>query len=396
MPRSARLMPTATCVLLALAAIACTPAAAPAAKPAASAPAQPAATQPLPAAQAAAAPPAPAATAAAAPSRPTLATTPAVDLKVGVIPQASYAPFFIAQNRGYFSELGLNVEFFPTSNILEQLPAIATGQLHAGSCSTGIACFNALNRRADIKIVADLQSAGKTEKSTGNLALVVRKDVWDAGTYRGPRDLAGREVYTQAGVGSGPHLVAARWLQRNDVDPRSVEWPPMVYPDVYAAMQNRGVEIGFSTEPLVTAGITRGVHAVLATQEEMYPTTSRLFAVLGTSVDRLGPQVGERFMVAYLRAARDYINAFEYVVDEDAIVDVLTKETPVKDAAFYRDIKYSWVDPNGVVSRATLEADAEFFRELDLLKEPVDLSQAFDEKYRQFAVQYLGEYRPPR
>src|SRR5439155_1525521 len=85
---------------------------------------------------------------------------------------------------------------------------------------------------------------------------------------------------------------AARWLQRNDVDPRSVEWPPMVYPDVYAAMQNRGVDIGFSTEPLVTAGITRGVHAILATQEEMYPTTSRLFAVLGTSVDRHGPQRG--------------------------------------------------------------------------------------------------------
>ena len=42
------------------------------------------------------------------------------------------------------------------------------------------------------------------------------------------------------------------------------------------------------------------------------------------------------------------------------------------------------------------ESDAEFFRELDLLKEPVDLSQAFEDKYRQFAVQYLGEYRPPR
>jgi hypothetical protein len=36
------------------------------------------------------------------------------------------------------------------------------------------ACFNAFNRRTDFQIVADLQSAGKTEKPSGNLALVVR------------------------------------------------------------------------------------------------------------------------------------------------------------------------------------------------------------------------------
>src|SRR4051794_26228910 len=118
---------------------------------------------------------APAAVATTAPAQPSLVTAPSVDLKVGVILQASYAPFFIAQERGYFTEMGLNVEFFPTGNILDQLPAIAQGQLHVGTCSSGVACFNALNRRTDVKIVADLQSAGKTEKSTGNLALVVRK-----------------------------------------------------------------------------------------------------------------------------------------------------------------------------------------------------------------------------
>ncbi|HEY7067354.1 MAG TPA: ABC transporter substrate-binding protein, partial [Chloroflexota bacterium] len=339
-------------------------------------------------------------TAASAPTagaadKPALVTTPAVDLKVGVIPQASYAPFFIAQGRGYFQELGLNVEFFPTGNIVDQIPAIAQGQLHVGSCSTGVPCFNALNRRIDVKIVADLQSAGKTEKSTGNLALVVRKAVWDAGTIRTAHDLIGKQVYTIAGEGSGPHVVLARWLQRQNIDPRSVEIMPMNYPEVFAAMQNGAVDVGFSTEPLVTDGLSRGVHEVLATQEEMHPTTARLYALYSTSIERLGPQVGERFMVAYLRAARDYINAFEYGVDLDAVVDTLVAETPLKDHEKYKQIKYAWVDPNGLVQRETLEADAELFRQLDVMKEPLDLSGAFEPKYREFAVRYLGEYRPP-
>jgi len=202
-------------------------------------------------------------------------------------------------------------------------------------------------------------------------------------------------VYTIAGEGSGPHVVAAHWLERQGIDPRRVEFPAMNYPEVFAAMQNGAVDVGFSTEPLVTLGLTRGVHEILATQEEMYPTTARLYALYYKGIDQMGPQVGERFMVAYLRAARDYINAFEYGVDLDAIVDILVAETPLKDHDTYKQIKYAWVDPNGLVQRETLEADAELLRRLDVMKEPLDLSGAFEPKYREFAVRYLGEYRPP-
>ena len=105
--------------------------------------------------------------------------------------------------------------------------------------------------------------------------------------------------------------------------------------------------------------------------------------------------VGERFMVAYLRGARDYLNAFEYGIDQDEIINIMVKETPLKDAAVYRQIKYAWVDPNGALSRADLQADAELLREIGQITTPIDLSQAFEDRYRQFAVQHLGEYRRP-
>jgi hypothetical protein len=40
-------------------------------------------------------------------------------------------------------------------------------------------------------------------------------------------------------------------------------------------------------------------------------------------------------------------------------------------------------------------ADAELLRDLGLMP-AVDLGPMFDDRYRQFAVQYLGEYRPPQ
>jgi NitT/TauT family transport system substrate-binding protein len=309
----------------------------------------------------------------AAAGQPTLPTTPVVNLKVGVSPLASYGPFFVAQHRGYFRDVGLNVEFEVASSVNELLPSLAQGQLQVGACSSNVFCFNFLNRRTDLAIVADLQSAGKTERSTGSTALVVRKDLWDSGTIRTARELVGRTIYVIVGPGSGSHGQAARWLRRHGIDPLSVDFVGMPFPDQLLAMQNRAIEVSIQTEPLLSAGLARGVHEIMATQEEMHPTTQILYVMFWTGIERMGPMVGERFLVAYLRGARDTVNAFEYGVDQDAIVDILTQNTAIRDPAIYRQMKYAWVDPNGAVSRATLESDTEVYRELGMYANPIDL-----------------------
>jgi len=324
-----------------------------------------------------------------------LPTTP-VRLQVGVQATANFGPLFVAAERGYFQELGLAVELVPTSSVIEQLPALAQGQLQVGACTPNLACLNFLNRRADLRIVTSLQSAGRTERSTGSIALVARKDLYDNGTIREARDLMGRTVYLIGGEGSVPYIQVVRWLQRHGVDPKRIEATHMIFPDVFAALQNGAIEVGYVGEPFVTLGHVRGVHHVLATMEEMDPHTPSLYMMYWSGIDRLGDRVGERWMVAYLRAVRVYLDAFEYGRDLDAIIEVLVRETPLKDATLYRQIKYSWVDPDGYVSREAIEADGRLLHELGLLPAPPDLSAAFDDHYRQFAVQYLGPYQPPR
>src|SRR5262249_62268129 len=123
----------------------------------------------------------------------------------------------------YFREVGLNYDLVPFSNASESLPSLAQGQLQVGTCANSVACFNALARGADLQIVADQQSAGKTERSTGNVALVVRKDLWDAGAIRDAIDLSGRTVYNPGVRGAGPFIDIAHWLRRHAVNPQSVD-----------------------------------------------------------------------------------------------------------------------------------------------------------------------------
>jgi NitT/TauT family transport system substrate-binding protein len=350
------------------------------------APAQPAASAPAPGG---------AQPAAAAPATPALATTPRVTVKVGYLAGTSWGPLFLAQERGYFDEVGLDVESSPFGNYASQVPLIAQGMLHVAGCANAVVCYNAFARGLDLRVVTDLSSAGKTEKSRGSSALVVRKDLYDNGTIREPRDLIGRTLYTQAGPGSGQHAWAGHWLIEHGVDPAAMDWTQLQFPDLFAAMQNGAAEVGFQSEPFVTAGVTRGVHQILATAEQMEPGLQQTFVMYCTCIDGLGPQVGERFMVAWLRASRDLTNAMEYGIDEDAVIRILTENTPIKDPEVHRQSKYPWRNPNGEVNSAVLQADANFFAELGLMSQ-VDISPAFEDRYRQFAVSYLGEYQPPR
>jgi NitT/TauT family transport system substrate-binding protein len=338
-----------------------------------------------------------AAPAAAAAPLGQLPTTPVVDVKVGAILISAAAPHLIALERGYFRDVGLSVEIVPFSNGAELLPALTQGQIQVGFCASGLVCLNALSRGAAVQYVADYQSAGQTERSSGSIALVARKDLWDAGTIRTAGDVVGRTIHAPSGArGAGPWLDVAFWLHRHGLDPNGVELSTLPFPDQLVAMQNRGIEVGYQTEPLLSAGLARGAHEVLAPIEEMHPNAQILSLMYWAGIDRLGPMVGERFMVAYLRGARDYLNAFEYGIEQEAVIDILVKHTTLKDPAVHRQSRHHWINPNGMLNRATLEGDVAFLVQQGVLPAPVNLASAFADRYRQYAVRHLGEYQPPR
>src|SRR5262245_28002184 len=72
----------------------------------------------------------PAAPAATVPqTTPASASTQPVDLKVVILPFISFAPYWIAQDDGYFTEQGLNVEFVDMTQQQDTLPAMLGGQV---------------------------------------------------------------------------------------------------------------------------------------------------------------------------------------------------------------------------------------------------------------------------
>src|SRR4051812_14669300 len=204
------------CLLLAAA---CAPAAAPAAAPA------PAASQASPATSA----PAP------LPSAAPPATAP-VATRVRIASQfaATDVGHYLAVERGYYRQEGLDVELVNFADASEMIPSLATDQVEVGGIGPNPATWNALARGVKLKLVLD---KGSVRPGFGYTALVIRKDVYDGGRGRSVTDLRGlRIAFTPPGKATTNAMPMAVGMERAGVTLDDLAIEPLPFPDMVAAL----------------------------------------------------------------------------------------------------------------------------------------------------------------
>jgi hypothetical protein len=72
---------------------------------------------------------------------------------------------------------------------------------------------------------------------------------------------------------------------------------------------------------------------------------------------------------------------------------MIARRTGLTDRALLERVQVSYIDPNGVLDRQALAADYEWFRQNRGLTATVDLNQAVDDSFANYAVSALGTYR---
>src|SRR5438270_12860343 len=141
------------------------------------APANPTPAQPPPAATVPASSPPTAVPATASPAPPAAITR----VRFGSIGVATDLGVFIAMDRGYFRDEGIEIEIVPFSASPDLIPALAPGEIQTAGSSANAAFFNAAARGLNLKVVAD---KGGCAPGACAYALVVRKDLVDSGAVR--------------------------------------------------------------------------------------------------------------------------------------------------------------------------------------------------------------------
>jgi NitT/TauT family transport system substrate-binding protein len=360
---------------------------APAAQPAASGAAQPAA-----AAKPAAAPAQPAAAAPTSAPAPTAAAqrveplSPPVKLMVGVLQSTVEGSIYLALERGYFREEGLDIELVPFRTSADMIAPLASGELDVGNGGVNAGLFNAIARGIPLRLVAD-QATNRPQDRTA--AWMVRAALADR--LKEPKDMKGMVI----GLGSTGSTIDVELdtlldqggLTRGDIELKSVS-----YADQVSAFGNGSIDLAYTFEPTVTRLEQEKIAALWKTSGQVIPDHETTVLLYGVNLVQNKPEAGKRFMVGYLRGTREYFREVGDVGNRKTdTVNTVLKYMSINDPKLWEVIQVPWTNPDGYLSRASIQKDLQYFVDQGLVQSPPALDTVIDQSYVDYAIGRLGK-----
>jgi NitT/TauT family transport system substrate-binding protein len=305
-------------------------------------------------------------------------------------PTASDAGWLIANAKGYFAEQGIKLEITRFSNGSEMVPPLGTNQLDVGGGAPNAGLFNAVARDVEMAIVAD---KGSTPPGWGFQGFVVRKDLVDSGKFKSPADLKGMRI-AQPQRGQSGELGVVEILRRGGLTLADVDAITMPFVDMMVAYSNKNVDASSFIEPYITDGVAKGLVSVYE-RADVYAPNQQVAVIQYAPGFYRKTELATRFMVAYLKGVRYYNDAFAKK-DQAAraeVIDILARETTLKDKALYDKVVMPGLNPDGTVNLEDLKRQQAYHLSAGLQKNQADLDRVVDERFAAAAVRQLGPYK---
>ncbi len=311
-------------------------------------------------------------------------------VRVGVTKSASDAPFYVAEEKGYFEDQGLKVRFLPFDSAAKMIAPLGAGQLDVGAGAPSAGFYNAVARDVKLRIVAD---KGSMPENHGYMPLMVRKDLYDSGV-KSIRDLKGLKLAEPAQA-TATSSTAAVMLGEEGLDYDDVTHEYLGFAEHVTAYQNKAIDAGLTTEPSASIAERQGFAVRLATPPDYYDNQQLAVVLYGDAFAEKNSQVGTCFMTAYLRGARDYTAAMsDGKVTGDGseeIVRIVSKATGIE-PKLYQSLVANYVHPDGNVHVESLRQDYEFFKKQGWMEGKASVDELVDTSFAEAAVKELGPY----
>jgi NitT/TauT family transport system substrate-binding protein len=163
-------------------------------------------------------------------------------ITLGSLPVVDAAPAYIADKAGYFKAEGLTVKFQQAQGGAALVPALVSGSIQV-AFSNWVSLFLAKSNGIDLQVIAD---GDKAKPGFSGVFVMPNSPI------KKPADLAGKKiaVNTLNNIGG---LVISAVLKDQGVDPKSVKFVEVGFPDMGAALQRGDVDAVWVVEPFTSA-----------------------------------------------------------------------------------------------------------------------------------------------
>lgn len=294
-------------------------------------------------------------------------------VRLGLLHTLSPAPFYIAFERGYFRDEGIDLSFRFFEAAQPIAAAAVAGDIDVGVTALTGGFFN-LAEKGTLKVIG---GAMHEQRGYEGSAILVANAAYDAGLTSVDKLPGHSFAITQ--YGSSFHYMVGRIAEAKHFDIKSITLRPVQQvPNMLAAVTSGQVDatiaIASQAKPLAAAGQAH----IIGWAGDLVPyQITALFTT--TSMIAQHPDVLRRFAKAYQRGVADYREAFlrldakgQTVVDEktDLTIPLLTRYVFTSDPEARTKILagVGYYDAGGALDVADVIDQVRWFRAQDLVK----------------------------
>ena len=229
-------------------------------------------------------------------------------VKIGILPTSSMLPLFLAQERGWYKEAGLDVELTKMRGGATIIPALVGDSIQIGY-SNAISIILGRSRGLGLQILTNHVDEGYAKNAsepggyaTSSSGIVVQK----GSGIKSAKDLEGKKVAVNA-IKNIDWMAVWEWMEKNGADPKKVTWVEVGFPKMIPALMGNKVDAVEATEPFKTILRGKGASLVVNTLHDLRPGLTLACFVAKEEWIKKNPKAAEGFVSATSRGQK-YLN----------------------------------------------------------------------------------------
>ena len=301
-------------------------------------------------------------------------------IKIGVVKNSVYGPFFIAETRGYFKAEKLDATLVMFDAALLMSPAVASGALDFAAGNASAAAYN-LGGQGALRVIA-----GFAEDRPGfQLFAFVASNRAYGGGLKSLAALPGHSVAVQA-LGAAAAYTLSLIETKYHLDPARIRKLPLQSnSNIISAVTGGTADASIGPATQIMPVVTRGEAKLLAfTGDEVQWQLGTIYTAKKTADER--HDVVERFLAAYRRGVHDYDDAFVDAAgerregaDAPAILAILAKYLDQPPEALQPALGY--VNEGGHLDVKDIQRQIAWYRSQGMIKSDIDADATIDKRY---------------
>src|ERR1051326_5588583 len=150
-------------------------------------------------------------------------------LQVGTIKIGDLSPFFIAQEKGFFKDAGLDVNAVAMVGGAAIQPALASGALNIGWTNV-VSMFQGHQEGFDYRFITSGALAKRGTNEVFGVQVSLDSPIQSA------KDLAGKTIATNT-IGNITQAIGSHWVDNNGGDSSKLKWVEVPFPNLEAAVR---------------------------------------------------------------------------------------------------------------------------------------------------------------